>query len=79
MAARHVRNASSLRTVEAQLLRDGGKECCAIGLKGADYPGIILLAMTLGTLEYVLEEGSQPMEDMMTRLALLATAVWRRM
>jgi MFS transporter, DHA2 family, multidrug resistance protein len=28
-------------------------------LKGADYPGIILLAMTLGTLEYVLEEGSR--------------------
>ena len=28
-------------------------------LKGADYPGIILLAMALGTLEYVLEEGSR--------------------
>ena len=28
-------------------------------LKGADYPGIVLLAMTLGTLEYVLEEGSR--------------------
>ena len=28
-------------------------------LKGADYPGIILMAMALGTLEYVLEEGSR--------------------
>ena len=28
-------------------------------LKGADYPGIVLMAMTLGTLEYVLEEGSR--------------------
>ena len=27
-------------------------------LKGAEYPGIILMAMTLGTLEYVLEEGT---------------------
>jgi DHA2 family multidrug resistance protein len=28
-------------------------------LKGADYPGIALLAAALGTLEYVLEEGSR--------------------
>ena len=28
-------------------------------LKGADYPGIVLMAMALGTLEYVLEEGSR--------------------
>jgi DHA2 family multidrug resistance protein len=28
-------------------------------LKGADYPGITLLAITLGTLEYVLEEGAR--------------------
>ncbi|HEY3622809.1 MAG TPA: MFS transporter, partial [Roseiarcus sp.] len=28
-------------------------------LKGADYPSIILMAMALGTLEYVLEEGSR--------------------
>ncbi len=28
-------------------------------LKGADYPGIVLLAITLGTLEYVLEEGAR--------------------
>ncbi len=28
-------------------------------LKGADYPGIVLLAIALGTLEYVLEEGSR--------------------
>ena len=29
--------------------------CCA----GADYPGIVLLAIGLGTLEYVLEEGTR--------------------
>jgi DHA2 family multidrug resistance protein len=28
-------------------------------LKGADYPGIALMAVALGTLEYVLEEGSR--------------------
>jgi DHA2 family multidrug resistance protein len=28
-------------------------------LKGADYPGIVLMAIALGTLEYVLEEGSR--------------------
>jgi MFS transporter, DHA2 family, multidrug resistance protein len=28
-------------------------------LKGADYPGIALMAIALGTLEYVLEEGSR--------------------
>jgi DHA2 family multidrug resistance protein len=28
-------------------------------LKGADYPGIILMAISLGTLEYVLEEGTR--------------------
>jgi DHA2 family multidrug resistance protein len=28
-------------------------------LKGADYPGITLLAITLGSLEYVLEEGAR--------------------
>ncbi len=28
-------------------------------LKGADYPGIVLLALSLGTLEYVLEEGAR--------------------
>jgi MFS transporter, DHA2 family, multidrug resistance protein len=28
-------------------------------LKGADYPGIVLMAIGLGTLEYVLEEGSR--------------------
>ena len=28
-------------------------------LKGADYPGMILLAIALGTLEYVLEEGAR--------------------
>jgi DHA2 family multidrug resistance protein len=28
-------------------------------LKGADYPGIVLMAVSLGTLEYVLEEGSR--------------------
>jgi MFS transporter, DHA2 family, multidrug resistance protein len=28
-------------------------------LKGADYPGIVLLAIALGTLEYVLEEGAR--------------------
>ncbi len=28
-------------------------------LKGADYPGMILLALALGTLEYVLEEGAR--------------------
>jgi MFS transporter, DHA2 family, multidrug resistance protein len=28
-------------------------------LKDADYPGIVLMAMSLGTLEYVLEEGSR--------------------
>ncbi|HTV88182.1 MAG TPA: DHA2 family efflux MFS transporter permease subunit [Stellaceae bacterium] len=28
-------------------------------LKGADYPGIVLMAVALGTLEYVLEEGSR--------------------
>ena len=28
-------------------------------LKGADYPGMILLAAALGTLEYVLEEGAR--------------------
>jgi MFS transporter, DHA2 family, multidrug resistance protein len=28
-------------------------------LKGADYPGMVLLALALGTLEYVLEEGSR--------------------
>jgi DHA2 family multidrug resistance protein len=28
-------------------------------LKGADYPGIVLMALALGTLEYVLEEGSR--------------------
>ncbi len=28
-------------------------------LKGADYPGIVLLALFLGTLEYVLEEGAR--------------------
>ena len=28
-------------------------------LKNADYPGIVLMAIALGTLEYVLEEGSR--------------------
>jgi DHA2 family multidrug resistance protein len=28
-------------------------------LKGADYPGIVLMAVALGTLEYVLEEGAR--------------------
>ena len=28
-------------------------------LKDADYPGIILMAISLGTLEYVLEEGTR--------------------
>jgi DHA2 family multidrug resistance protein len=28
-------------------------------LKGADYPGILLMAIALGTLEYVLEEGAR--------------------
>jgi DHA2 family multidrug resistance protein len=28
-------------------------------LKGADYPGIVLMALALGTLEYVLEEGAR--------------------
>ena len=28
-------------------------------LKGADYPGIVLMALGLGTLEYVLEEGTR--------------------
>jgi DHA2 family multidrug resistance protein len=28
-------------------------------LKGADYPGILLMALTLGNLEYVLEEGAR--------------------
>jgi DHA2 family multidrug resistance protein len=28
-------------------------------LKGADYPGIVLLAIALGTLEYVLEDGAR--------------------
>ncbi len=28
-------------------------------LKGADYPGIVLMAIALGTLEYVLEEGAR--------------------
>jgi DHA2 family multidrug resistance protein len=28
-------------------------------LKGADYPGMILMALALGTLEYVLEEGAR--------------------
>src|SRR5580698_9734616 len=28
-------------------------------LRGADYPGIVLMAMGLGTLEYVLEEGTR--------------------
>src|SRR5215831_16131923 len=28
-------------------------------LKGADYPGIVLMAIALGTLEYVLEEGTR--------------------
>ncbi len=28
-------------------------------LKGADYPGMVLLAIALGTLEYVLEEGAR--------------------
>ncbi|MFL5253688.1 MAG: DHA2 family efflux MFS transporter permease subunit [Rhodopila sp.] len=28
-------------------------------LKNADYPGIVLMAITLGTLEYVLEEGAR--------------------
>ncbi|HKD70243.1 MAG TPA: DHA2 family efflux MFS transporter permease subunit, partial [Candidatus Binataceae bacterium] len=28
-------------------------------LKGADYPGIVLMAISLGTLEYVLEEGTR--------------------
>ena len=28
-------------------------------LKDADYPGIVLMAVGLGTLEYVLEEGSR--------------------
>ena len=28
-------------------------------LRGADYPGIVLMAVGLGTLEYVLEEGTR--------------------
>src|SRR5581483_6214749 len=28
-------------------------------LRGADYPGIVLMAIGLGTLEYVLEEGAR--------------------
>src|SRR5262249_25406100 len=28
-------------------------------LKGADYPGIVLMAISLGSLEYVLEEGAR--------------------
>jgi DHA2 family multidrug resistance protein len=45
-------------TVLTALLVDIDKPDLSL-LKGADYPGIVLMAIFLGTLEYVLEEGTR--------------------
>ena len=47
-----------LVTIGVAILVDIDKPDLSL-LKGADYPGIVLLAITLATLEYFLEEGSR--------------------
>jgi DHA2 family multidrug resistance protein len=46
-------------------------------LRGADYPGMILMALALGTLEYVLEEGARWnwFSDSSIRMAAVVSAV----